>query len=189
MVKNYTKWYFLEPFLEKEEKIHLKEISRRVGKPHTIVRRYLNNFYEKGILKKEQSGRQVYYSLNKDYLLFIDILSIVEKEKLVKKSDNSLILKEFIAEIHKSLSLPCLIFGSFAKQEDKKKINDIDLLVIGKLNKKERENIKSIEKKLNKKIHLINPESFKEISETLRKEVFSNHLIINNPEIFLKWLH
>jgi predicted nucleotidyltransferase len=186
MVNNRTKWSFLEPFLYNEEKIHLSEISRNLKISHTIVRRYLLNFEKEGILKKETIGKQTFYSLNKDFPLIIDILSIVEKERLLKICNKDLIFKEIIKKFHE-INLPILIFGSSAKNT--KKSNDLDILIVGKQTQKIQDRIKLIEKKLGKKIHQVNINSLNEINETLKKEIFSKHLIINSTELFLKWLH
>lgn len=187
MVQKQTKWFFLEPFLTTRDSIHLNEISRRLKKPHTIVRRYLLEFEKEGILKKDIRGRQTLYSLNNNFPLFIDILTIAEKEKLISWSRESFLLGELISELHVEIDLPCLIFGSFALRENSK-AKDIDLLIVGKITKKIEDGNKKIEEKLNKKIHLIGVCSFEEISLTLKKEILSKHLIINNPESILKWL-
>ncbi len=187
MVQYRTKWSFLEPFLIREDAIHLSEISRILDISHTIVRRYLIDFEEIGFLNKQTIGRQTFYSLNKEFLIFIDYLTIAEKEKLISHANSSLLLKELISDLH-NIGLPILIFGSFS-QKKKHKSNDIDLLIVGKKNKKTKNKLESIEKKINKKLHLIWVNSLEEVNKTLKKEILSKHLIINNPELILKWLH
>ncbi len=186
MVRNKTKWFFLEPFLNRENKIHLSEISRKLNISHTIVRRYLMDFENLGFLKKEIIGRQTFYSLNHEFPLFLDFLVLAEKEKLIKHANLSLLLKELISDLH-NIELPTLIFGSFS-QEEKHKSKDVDLLVIGKINNLVKNKLKSIEKKINKKLHLINVGSLGEVNETLKKEILSKHLIVNNSELILRWL-
>ncbi len=186
MVQNKTKWFFLEPLLTKEKPIHLSEISKKLKTSHTIVRRYLLDFEKIGLLKKEIIGRQTFYSFNPEYYLLLDYLVVAEKEKLIKHSNSSLLLKDLIFNLHK-IELPALIFGSFS-EENKSKSKDIDLLLVGDVTKKIKERLKSIEKKINKKIHLINVDSLEEIDETLKREILSKHLIINNSELILRWL-
>jgi len=186
MVRNKTKWFFLEPFLNKDREIHLSELSRMLKTSHTIVRRYLMDYEKQGFLKKEIIGRQTFYKLNFEFPLIIDFLSIVEKEKLIRHTNSNLLLKELVYSLHK-VELPIIIFGSFS-EEQKTRSKDIDLLIIGKINKKNQKILKEIESKINKKMHIINVNEFKEVTKVLKKEILSKHLIINNSELILRWL-
>lgn len=182
-----TKWFFLIPFLNKEFPVYLSEISRELKKSHTLVRRYLLNFEKEGILNKKTRGRQTDYSINKDNPLILDTLVLAEKENLIFYSNKSTLIKETIEKVHEATDATCLLFGSFVT--DPKNSNDIDLLFVGNLTKKEVRELKNLEKFLNKKFHLIKVSSLKEVNETLKKEILKKHLIINNSEKILKWLH
>lgn len=181
MVEMLTKWSYLLPFTKTKEKLHLLHISRELGQNHTTARQHLNYFEEQGILKKGYQGRLTLYWLNKNSDRLIDILTIIEKEKLIIKTKENLKLNELINEIQKLTSEPTIIFGSSV--EDFLNANDIDILTTDN-----KLNLKEIEKKLNLKIHLIKVESLKEIKESLRLEIIKKHLIINNTENIIKWL-
>ena len=91
----------LEPFLTRpREKLHLADISRSLDQPHPTVRLWLNQLEAKGILKKEFKGRLTLYSLNFSHPNILDYLVIAEKNKLVRKSEESVILREFVAFIN-----------------------------------------------------------------------------------------
>ncbi len=91
-------------------------------------------------------------------------------------------MKEIVDFLHK-LNNPIIMFGSAV--DSVKKARDIDLLVIGKLNKKE---IEYLEGKLNLRFHLLNVKNLKEINETLKEEIKKKHLIIQGSEWLIKWL-
>lgn len=185
MVKNITVLFVLEPFLEEpNEAKHLAEISRELNQPHPTLRIYLNELEKKGILKKTIKGRQTNYKLNFSNSVLIDYLVIVEKNKLIEKIENNLILKEIHNFIQKKyFDNNPIIFGSTVNEN--KKNNDIDILITGKIEKKEFINLSN---KLNKKIHIINTE-LKDVSKALKEEIIKKHIIINNTEKVLRWLY
>ena len=181
MVDKITKWLYLEPLLFKEG-VHLAEISKKIGRNHSVVRQYLNYFEKQGIVRKQIVGRMTMYRLNMKYPLIVDIIFLIEKEKLVRKSEDMLV-KEIVWFIHDNFSNDVLVFGSFV--DNSKKAGDIDLLVIGSLDKNK---FKEIEKRLNKKIHLINVEKIEDVSSVLKEEIKSKHLIVQGAEELIKWL-
>lgn len=180
MVKKVSIWLTLEPLLNFES-VHLAKISRKLKKPHTTVRKQLAIFEKIGLIEKEKKGRQTFYRLRRNPLL-IDYLTIIEKERLIKRCKEELVLKEIVEFLH-SFNNPVILFGSAVNSV--KKARDIDLLVIGKFNK---ERLKDLEKKLNLKFHIIGISSLKGISETLKREVIKKHLIIQGSEEWIKWL-
>lgn len=183
MVKKLTKYSYLEPFLNTSESLHLAEVSKRLKQPHPTTRIYLNYFEKKGILKKESKGKLSLYKLNLSNDFVINYLIIAEQEKLLRKISEDLILKEIaVYFIKNSSNQKILIFGS--STINSKKANDIDVLIIGKINLK----LKELERIINKKIHIINVLNFKEIKPSLKEEIFKEHLIIKGAEEILKWL-
>ena len=180
MVKKVSIWLTLEPLLYSEAK-HLAEISKELKKPHTTIRKQLTIFEKMGLIEKKKKGRQTFYKL-KPIPLLIDYLTIIEKEKVLNKCKKELVLKEIVDFLHK-FNNSILIFGSAV--DSVKKARDVDLLVIGKFDRKE---IKLLEEKLNIKIHLINVRNLKEVNETLKREIKKKHFIINNSEELIKWL-
>src|SRR3989344_5727964 len=99
MVNKKTKWFFLSPFLFERESLHLLDISRKLKQNHTTIRLHLNEFVKEGFLKKKTKGRLTLYEINPDFPLLIDYLTIIEKEYLLYKCSQNLILKEIISEL------------------------------------------------------------------------------------------
>ncbi|MCK4670242.1 MAG: nucleotidyltransferase domain-containing protein [Nanoarchaeota archaeon] len=186
MVKKLTIWSYLEPFLYSQESLHLADISKKLKKQHTTARKHLNNFEKQGILIKSIKGRLTLYRINLSAPLLVEYLVLAEKEKLLNACRKDLLLNELISFLHQHLQEDnkALIFGSAAT--DSKKANDVDLLITGKINFKDR--IKQFEKKFNKKIHLINTKNLKTITQSLRMEISKKHLIIQGSEEIAAWL-
>ncbi len=181
MVNKITSWNYLEPLLFKDW-VHLSEISKAMEKNHSVVRQHLNEFEKRGILERKNLGKMTFYKIKKNPLL-IDVISLVEKSKLIKQSDD-LHIKEVVDFLHNTLSEDnkAAIFGSSVK--DAKKAGDIDILLIGKINF----DIKQLERNINKKVHLINVKKLEDVSPALKEEIKSKHLIVQGCEEIIKWL-
>jgi len=186
MVNKQTIWSYLEPFTNTSDSLHLVEISRLLKKPHPTVRSYLNLLEKEGVLLKSTKGRLTLYRMNIHLPNIIDYLVLAEKEKLVKNCKNDLILAETVSFLHNNLSEQnkALLFGSCTV--DSKEADDFDLLIIGKTSINSL--IIELEKKLNKKIHLINVETLKDVGIGLKAEIFKKHLMVQGSEEFVKWL-
>ncbi len=186
MVQKQTrvKYEYLFPFLDYSKKeIHLTEISKELCEVHSTVRRYLNEFEEDGILNKRNVGRLTFYSLNLRNPSIIDILTITELIKSIKKTKSDLILNEINSFIKENLNNSLvLIFGSATTNS--KKANDIDILII---NKKEV-SFKKLENLINKKIQVIQMTSLNKLNNALKEEIKKNHLLLNGGEKLVKWL-
>ncbi|MCF7872336.1 helix-turn-helix domain-containing protein [Candidatus Woesearchaeota archaeon] len=185
MVKKITILSVLEPFLEQpNEELHLAEISRQLKQPHPTTRQHLNELEKRGILIKTIKGRQTNYKLKLDNPLSIDYLTITEKNKLIEKIEKNLILREIHTLIKEKYSNNnTIIFGSTA--EENKKNNDIDILITGKINRKD---FSELSEKINKKTHIINTEK-ERVTKTLKEEIRKKHIIINKTEETLRWLY
>jgi DNA-binding transcriptional ArsR family regulator len=182
MVEKITNWAYLEPLVYEREFVHLSKVSRALGKNHTVVRQYLNYFERQGIVKKKNVGKMTLYKLAENNPLIVQVISLIEKEKLIRKCEN-LMLKEIIGFINSNKHAPVLIFGSFI--DNPKKAEDVDILIIGQ---KGSHDFKKLEDKINKKIHLIRAESFDEVDSALKEEIRNKHLILNNVEEVVIWL-
>ena len=181
MVKKMTKWLYLHPFLYVDESMHLLDISRRLNQNHATVRKYLNQFQKEGLLKKQTKGTLTLYSINYDFPLLIDYLSIVEKEVLIHKANQHKILRELIRDLHSISKKNLIIFGSVVENYINAK--DIDILGTEELDFGE------IEKKFGKKVHYIKVDSLEKVKVALKEEVRKKHLIINCVEQVVKWIN
>ena len=186
MVNKTTMWAYIQPLLFKEDYMHLAEISKKLNKNHSVVRQYLSFFEKKGIILKKIAGRLSMYKINLFSPIIIDYIAVVEKEKMMKKCEEDLLIQEVVVFLHTHLNEnnKSLIFGSSV--EDSKKSNDIDILIIGKNNLNEK--IKQLGKKLNIKLHIINVKSLRSVTEGLKKEIRIKHLIVQGAEEIIKWL-
>ena len=57
-------------FVHTEEMYYVREITRSIKEEINAVRRELDRMLTEGILKSEQRGNRLYYSLNTKYLFF-----------------------------------------------------------------------------------------------------------------------
>ena len=173
----------LEPFLSRpNESIHQAELAKLTNTKHTTLRLWLNELESSGVIKKDIKGKMVFYSINLQNPTSINHIIIAEKIKLIKKCESSLLLKELVDNLIKKIEGDILIFGSAAISF--KEANDIDLLIIGKFNKTD---IEQISDKINKKIHVINLKNIMDVSQTLKTEIIKKHLLIKNSEKFIGW--
>lgn len=185
MVGKITKWSYLEPLVYNEEFVHLAEISVKLKKNHSVVRQYLNEFVKEGVLNKKSIGRMTSYKINYKNPLIIDILTIIEKERIILSAKRSLILKEIISSFNqKNKNTIIILFGSAVI--DTKNAKDIDILTTGK--GLENKIIEKLERKINKKIHLITVKEFASITQALKTEIKNKHLIIKGTEETIRWL-
>ncbi len=185
MVNKLTILSVLEPLLYAQDPIHLADISRKLKTPHTTLRLHLNKLEKIGIIIKQTKGRLTMYRLNYDNPLTEDFMQLAEKWKLVSKCQKELVLKEIVQFAHENLSgNKAIIFGSAA--EDFKKANDVDLLIVGDQNPKDK--LRLLEKRLNIEFHIISIKDLSEISQVLKKEITTKHIIINNTEEFTRWM-
>lgn len=186
MVNKITIMDVIEPFLNKpHEKLHLAQISKTIHEPHPTVRQWLNLLENKGVLKKQYQGRLTLYSLNLENKNIIDYLLIAEKNRLIKRCEEWLLLGELVNFLQRNANenTQVLIFGSAA--EYKSLPNDIDLLVIGDI---DTAKVKDIGSRLNKELHIINVKKSTAISKALKQEIVKKHLIIKGSENILGWL-
>lgn len=183
MVNKLTIWSFLEPLLYSQEFLHLAEISRELKSPHVTVRKHLNEFEKQGIVIKKIKGRLTMYKLNYVNPIILDYLVLAEKDRLIRKCQDSLILKEVATLLHEFENKEIIVFGSVT--ENIKKANDFDVLIIGD---EAKDKIKEFEKKFNIKLHIIDLESLEQVNKSLKEEIIKKHLIINGSENIVKWM-
>src|SRR5438270_1651537 len=68
-------FFLANPF----EMFHVRELVRRTGDEINAVRRELQFLEKKGVLVKEQRANRIYYSLNKNYPFYFDLLNLGAK--------------------------------------------------------------------------------------------------------------
>ncbi len=136
--------YFTNP----NKKFYLRELERILGFPVGNIRRELIKLKKTGIFLIENKGNLTYYYLNKSFLLFQELRSIISKTSGAPR-----MLKESLKKI-KGIKY-AFIYGSFAKGEEKE-TSDIDLLIIGKADEDRLiGEVNKLEKKLQREINFI----------------------------------
>jgi DNA-binding transcriptional ArsR family regulator len=66
-------------FRSPEEMLYVREITRLINEEINAVRRELERLLESGLIKSEQRGNRLYYSLNHRYLFYAELLQITTK--------------------------------------------------------------------------------------------------------------
>lgn len=108
------------------ELYHVRAVVREVKEEINAVRRELSRLEEAGILKKEQRGNRVYYWVRNDYPMYGDLISLVAK--------NTGLGLSIISNKAKLGKLNHIMFsGKFARYKDRKKDDEVDILVIGEV--------------------------------------------------------
>ncbi len=189
MVKKVTKAKIIMQFVNDYDKnYYLRELAVLLKKPHQTIKPYVEELVKERILIKTKRRNIVEYRMNFKSRQIYDYLVISEKERLMEKLGEEALLKVLFEKLSFFFANNTfLIFGSSV--EKIKKGSDIDLLIIGKstINK----TLDGMEEIYNKKIHKVQINSLNKLSDTLTKEIYKKHLILNNTEqiirFFGKW--
>ncbi len=115
--------------LNTEEEYFIRELTRKIDEQINSVRRELDNLKKIGLLKARNKNRKKFYHVNKDFILFTELKSIITKcfnsEHNISKYLNTL------------GDIEVLIFtGVFVDNKNSK----VDIIIIGDINKLKLEN-------------------------------------------------
>lgn len=107
-----------------KEMYHVRGVVRELKEEINAVRLELERLEKAGILKKEARGNRVYYWVRTDHPFFNDFLSMVAKTRGLGE--------QLIANKRKLGSISFVMFsGRFTQRLEKKKEDDVDILVVG----------------------------------------------------------
>ncbi|MHB8362183.1 MAG: winged helix-turn-helix domain-containing protein [Patescibacteria group bacterium] len=157
---------------------HVRSIVREIDEEINAVRRILQELEEVKMLTSEKNGNRLYYTLNKDFIFFDELLSMINKEfgiggKIIK---------------HKAKigNIKMAILSNSYIQDRKKSDTDIDLLIVGSQidNVYLDKIIKDSELKLKREINYtyLSPLEFESIKRS-REDFLMD--IINNKKLML----
>lgn len=108
-----------------DKRFSINEIAELLKKPYALIHRSMQELIsDKFILADEKKLLSLNYRENLTELSFIE--SIRTKNSLTKEKSISLFVKDCLNEINEDFFI-FLIFGSFA---EKKKFNDLDIIII-----------------------------------------------------------
>lgn len=181
MILDKLKLSILEEFL-RDYSIQLtgSEIAKKKNLNQKSVSNTLNELESINILKSKLQGRNKLFNLNlKNKNQVTTFLSAIEHMKTFEFFKNHPKISEISSKILKHSKGIVAIFGSYAKHTEKKD-SDLDLLVIGKANRKEIEKTGLL---YNLEINIIEYPKIK--SDHLITEVIKNHIILNNAQEFI----
>lgn len=165
-------------FSNSDSEYYLRELERMLELPVSMIRKELMALEAQGLFKNRRRGNLVFYFLNKDYLLFNEIKSIVFKTIGIRG-----LLKNELNKI-KGIKL-AFLYGSFARDEADAQ-SDVDLFIVGDVDDDELvEKITRIEKQVNREINY-NLSRRKEFEKEIKKEGSFINLITRDKIILLK---
>lgn len=111
-------------FSDLTEMYHVRGIVRATKEEINAVRRELDRLEKAGILKNEKRGNRLYYWVRDDYEFFGELLSAVSKTTGLGA--------EILSTKNKIGKLNYVMFsGKFARRKERKKEDDVDILVVG----------------------------------------------------------
>ncbi|MBU0461155.1 MAG: nucleotidyltransferase domain-containing protein [Nanoarchaeota archaeon] len=174
-------------------KYHIREMARLIGKSHVTLLPHLRSLEQNRILVSGLSGKNKAYSLNMDNALAKDYLALAETSESINYLEQTFLIKKIHSEMLKlDLQGSLILFGSYANRTYRDG-SDIDLFYLGKLEEKQARDIKKIGKLYGKTINvktasLENFERGSRAKDALITEVIKNHIILQQPGIFINAL-
>ena len=161
-----------------KKEYYVREIERLIKTSFDLVRRELIHLETIGLLKSRVSGKQKYYTLNMEHMLFPEFKSMI-----LKTAGIGDIIQGAIK--NRNDILIAFIYGSYAKNAENLE-SDIDLFVIGDILSTDlQQSVSEVESQTKREINptVYSPKEFKE------KYKAKNHFIlsvIKELKIFLK---
>ena len=118
----------LRVFLRKPGEIfHVRGLVRETGEQINAVRRELARMEKYGLVRKEPRGNRLYYWFNEEFVFFPELVAMVAKIDGLGK--------EMIAAKGKLGAVSFVMFsGRFVKSLPKKEDDEVEVLVVGKIN-------------------------------------------------------
>ncbi len=170
-------WEILEFFLEKDEKIHVNGLAKRLGISPGTAQKYLTEYEKQGLLEREKNANAINYKLKESPLS-------LELKKTLFLAKISPFVSEFLED--NPLTSKLALYGSHSKGSFDEK-SDIDLLAISQNKKINLNALKKMENKTKKeaKIQVFTITEWKKLLE--KKDPFalsvkkSNLLLSGEP--------
>lgn len=110
-------------FSQADEMYYVREITRKTKEEINAVRRELDRLLGAGLLKSEERGNRLYYSLNKRYVFYQELQQIVVKSTGLGKK---------IRQLRKKLGTVDFVMfsGKFVRRKPPSQ-GEVDILIIG----------------------------------------------------------
>jgi predicted nucleotidyltransferase len=110
-------------FVNRSARVYVRQLAAALGADSTNVSRELARLEREGFLRAEREGRQLYYTVNRDYPYLKPVFALLRGSVGIMPA-----LKRAIEKVNDIEQ--AWIYGSFAKGEADGK-SDIDLLIVG----------------------------------------------------------
>lgn len=163
-----------------DESFYLREIVRAVGGGSGAVQRELKQLTEAGLVRREERGNHVYFSANRDAVIFPELRSIVEKTAGAVD-----ILRASLAPLLRQGKIQIvLVFGSVAGGRQTTG-SDVDLLIVGDVTLEDTiPTLREAEARLGREV---NPSVFraKEFREKIKRGSAFLKRIASGPKLFI----
>lgn len=118
---------------------YVRQITREIDEEINAVRRELERMTEAGILRSEQRGNRLYYSLNKQYDYYAELLRLA-----IKSSGLGLAIKKHRRDIG---SPKFVMFSSKFAQHRARLRDEVDILLVGDVKMQELQPLIATEEK------------------------------------------
>src|SRR3989338_129639 len=189
MLLNNTELLIIEPFvLNYRARLTGSSIAKSRKLNQKTVSNYLKSLESQNFLKSAAEGRNKLYFLNlSDEQLIVNFIAAVENARTINFYQKHILIKEIAAKMLPHIKGISLIFGSYAKGNEKKG-SDLDIFVAGSADEAQIDKIAEIyhlEISIKKYTLLEFKKALKE-SDPLIKEVISNHILMQNAQEFVR---
>lgn len=182
------KWVeLLNPFSkEYNKKMTASEISRETKIPQQTATRILNSLVKKNLIEYQRQGKNKLFYLNLKTSSTEIILNLVENQKaldfLIENKKEAVIIEDLLKHCES-----IILFGSYASKKFDEK-SDLDLVIIGKSDKKKIKEIKE------RQILEINEHytDFVEFENKIKErnalsiEIIKNHIVLGDVSTIIK---
>ncbi len=111
-------------YVNRNARVYVRQLAAALAADSTNVSRELARLAQEGFLRSEAEGRQLYYSVNRDYPYLKPVFALLQGSVGIQPT-----LKHALESVRGIRS--AWIFGSFAENEADA-ASDIDLLIVGK---------------------------------------------------------
>lgn len=189
MLLNNTELAVLEPFvLNYRARLTGSSIAKSRKLNQKTVSNYLKRLERQNFLKSITEGKNKMYFLNlSDQQLIINFISATENARAIHFYQKHPLIKEIITKILPHISGIALIFGSYAKGNEKEG-SDLDIFIAGSADEAQIDKIADMyHLEINIKKYTL-PEFKKALKEndTLAEEIIKGHIIIQNAQDFVQ---
>ena len=136
--------------LNPEEEFFIRELTRKLDEQINSIRRELDNLKKIGLLKSKERNRKKYYVVNKGFVAFQELKSIIVKA--LSDKDN------IVKKIMQFGNLDVIILSGVFVEKD----SSIDLLLVGTVDREKLENFFNTEMETKRPVRfsIMNKEDF-----------------------------